>query len=106
MKIKKLVNELLISCDIYQMKPFLLINRKKQLSSRFSQFLSILFFIYLSYNLYLQFQIRVNFQSQTITNLDVFLENNSTLSIDSNYMMAFRFEDLKLQANFNKYFQM
>jgi hypothetical protein len=90
------MNEVLNSCEIYQMKPFLLIKKKKQLSSRFSQLLSIIFFIYLSYNLYLQFLIRVNFLSQTINNLDVFLGNNSTVNIDGNYMMAFKFEDLKL----------
>jgi hypothetical protein len=104
MKLPRILNQLLVSVDIFKLQPFLLISKKRSLSSPFSQFLSMLFFLYLFYNLYLQFHLRINFQNQQILNQDIFIGNNASLKIQGDFMMGLRIYDAKKRQDLDNYF--
>jgi hypothetical protein len=104
MKLSRILNQLLVSVDILKLQPFLLISKKRSLSSPFNQFLSLLFFLYLFYNLYLQLQLRINFQNQQILNQDIFKVNNASLKIQGDFMMGLRIYDAQKRKKIDNYF--
>ena len=105
MKIQGIIDDIFTKLDIFKFEPYLTIKNKVKISSRLSQLCSVLFFIYLFYNLHNQFESRLNLSSQQVSNSEVYIGSNATIRIEDNFMMAFKIDHDWIMKNLNNLFE-
>jgi hypothetical protein len=96
-----MLNKLLEFCDIYKLQPFILVHKKSNISSRFSQLLSLLFLLLLCLSISSQLLQRLDFSSQQFQSQYIYLSNDPQVDIDQNFMMAFKLLDDEQQSKFS-----
>ena len=96
------LHKFLYLIDLFPFKPYLHIDQKKNVSTAFSKFVSVLFILYTAYVVYTQTIIIFKYESLVVTESNLQKSFNDSTYVDKDkFMMALRFENKVLQKKFD-----